>query len=145
MHSSAWHNFMACVRLSGLEAWEQVYRKDNEVRTGTSFQNEKARGQFQHDPISTSGRIALPFSPTSSGRHYAGFPVVIKTPGICVNSALVNEIMLFGIISELISGPFLLFIRCILGKVTASFMLNSRKETQSLASAGSKILRLSIL
>ena len=47
--------------------------------------------------------LALPFSPTSSGRHYAGFPVAIKTPGICVNFALINEIMLFGIISELIS------------------------------------------
>ena len=45
----------------------------------------------------------LPFSPTSSGRHFAGFPVAIKTPGICVNFALINEIMLFGIISELIS------------------------------------------
>ena len=46
--------------------------------------------------------LALPFSPTSSGRHYAGFPVVIKTPGICVNFAPINEIMLFGNISELI-------------------------------------------
>ena len=42
-------------------------------------------------------------------------------------------------------GPFLWFIRCILGKFTASFMLNSRKETQSLESAGSKILGLSTL
>ena len=40
---------------------------------------------------------------------------------------------------------FLWFIRCILGKFTASFVLNSRKETQSLASAGSKILGLSTL
>ena len=45
----------------------------------------------------------LPFSPTSSGRHHAGFPVAIKTPGICVNFALIKEIMLFGIIAELIS------------------------------------------
>ena len=42
-------------------------------------------------------------------------------------------------------GPFLWFIRCILGKFTASFMLNSRKETQSLESAGSKILGLCTL
>ena len=47
--------------------------------------------------------LALPFSPTSSGRHFAGFPVSIKTPGICVNFALINEIMLFGIISGIIS------------------------------------------
>ena len=47
--------------------------------------------------------LALPFSPTSSGRHYAGFPVAIKTPGICVNFALINEIMLFGIIAGIIS------------------------------------------
>ena len=47
--------------------------------------------------------LALPFSLSSSGRHFAGFPVVIKTPRICVNSALINEIMLFGMISELIS------------------------------------------
>ena len=45
----------------------------------------------------------LPFSPTSSGRLFAGFTVAIKTPGICVNFAPINEIMLFGIISELIS------------------------------------------
>ena len=42
-------------------------------------------------------------------------------------------------------SPFPWFIRCILGKFTASFMLNSRKGTQSLASAGSKILGLSTL
>ena len=47
--------------------------------------------------------LAFLFSPTSSGRHYAGFFVVIKTPGICVNFALINEIMLFAIISGLIS------------------------------------------
>ena len=47
--------------------------------------------------------LALPFSLSSSGHHFAGFPVVIKTPRICVNSALINEIMLFGMISELIS------------------------------------------
>ena len=47
--------------------------------------------------------LVLPFSPTSSGRHFTGFPVVIKTAEICVNCALINEIMLFGMISELIS------------------------------------------
>ena len=45
----------------------------------------------------------LPFSPTSSGRHFAGFPVAIKTPGIWVNFALKNGIMLFGIISGIIT------------------------------------------
>ena len=86
--------------------------------------------------------LALPFSPTSSGRHYAGFPVAIKTPGICVNFALINEIMLFGIISELIS-----MITWSLPLVYSvySFIMNSRKETQSLANAESKILGLSIL
>ena len=39
--------------------------------------------------------LALPFSPTSPGRHYPGFPVAIKTFRICVNFALINEIMLF--------------------------------------------------
>ena len=76
--------------------------------------------------------LALPFSPTSSGRHYAGFPVAIKTPGICVNFALINEIMLFGIISELISRitwSISLFYSVYLGKSTASFILDSRKET----------------
>ena len=94
----------------------------------------------------------LPFSPTSSGRLFAGFTVAIKTPGIYVNFAPINEIMLFGIISgiiaELISRitwSLPLVIPCILRKFTASFMLNSRKETQSLASAGSKILGLSTL
>ena len=76
--------------------------------------------------------LALPFFPTSSGRHCAGFPVAIKTPGICVNFALINEIMLFGIISELISRitwSISLFYSVYLGKFTASFMLDSRKET----------------
>ena len=39
--------------------------------------------------------LALPFSPTSPGRHYPGFPVAIKMFRICVNFALINEIMLF--------------------------------------------------
>ena len=76
--------------------------------------------------------LALPFFPTSSGRHCAGFPVAIKTPGICANFALINEIMLFGIISELISRitwSISLFYSVYLGKFTASFMLDSRKET----------------
>ena len=47
--------------------------------------------------------LALPFSPTSSERHYAGFPLAIKTPGICVNFAPINEIMLSETISEFIS------------------------------------------
>ena len=47
--------------------------------------------------------LALPFFPTSSGRHYAGFAVAIKTPRIYVNCTLINEIMLFEIISELTS------------------------------------------
>lgn len=44
-----------------------------------------------------------PFSPSSSGCHFAGFPVMIKTPRICVNCALKDEIMQFGMISEFIS------------------------------------------
>ena len=92
----------------------------------------------------------LPFFPTSSGRLFAGFTVAIKTPGIYVNFAPINEIKLFGIISgiiaELISRitwSLPLVIPCILRKFTASFMLNSRKETQSLANFESKILGLS--
>ena len=80
----------------------------------THSQSDLARGRERHfrtgkraDSLDTTlfrfPVLALPFSPTSSGRHYAGFPVAIKTPGICVNFALINEIMLFGIISELIS------------------------------------------
>ena len=56
--------------------------------------------------------------------------------------------MLFGIISELISRiswSFPLFYSVYLGKFTVTFMLDSRKETRSLASAGSKILGLSTL
>ena len=47
--------------------------------------------------------LTLPFSLTSSGRYFVGFPVAIKTPGISVNCALMTEMMLFGMISELIS------------------------------------------
>ena len=47
--------------------------------------------------------LALPFSPTSSGRHFAAFPIAIKTPRNYVNCALVYEIILFGMISKLIS------------------------------------------
>ena len=61
--------------------------------------------------------LAFPFSPTSAGRHYAGFPVAIKTPGICVNFALINEIMLFEIISELISWPLPLVYSVYFGKI----------------------------
>ena len=78
------------------------------------YQSDLARGRERHfrrgkraDSLDTTlfrlPVLALPFSSTSSGRHYAGFPVAIKTPGICVNFALINEIMLFEIISELIS------------------------------------------
>ena len=42
--------------------------------------------------------LVLPFSPSNSGRHFAGFPVAIKIPRICVNCALINEIMLSGIV-----------------------------------------------
>ena len=92
--------------------------------------------------------LALPFSPTSSRRHYAGFPVAIKTLGIFANFAPINEIMLFGIMSELVSRitwSFPLFYSVYLGKFTATFMLDSRKETRSLASAGFKILGHSTL
>ena len=81
--------------------------------------------------------LALPFSPSSSGRHFAGFPVAIKTPRICVNCALINEIILFGIISELISRitrSLSLFYSVYLRKFTATLILYSRKETRSLAS-----------
>ena len=54
-------------------------------------------------PLFRRSVLALPFSPSSSGRHLAGFPVVIKTPRICVKFALISEIVLFGMISELIS------------------------------------------
>ena len=54
-------------------------------------------------------------SQTSSGRHFAGFTVAIKTPGICVNFALKNEIMLFGIISGIISE--------LISRITWSFPL----------------------
>ena len=47
--------------------------------------------------------FALPFSQTSSGRHFAAFPVAIKTPRNYVNCALVYEIIPFGMISKLIS------------------------------------------
>ena len=35
--------------------------------------------------------LALPFSPSCSGRHLAGFPVVIKTSRICVKFALKRD------------------------------------------------------
>ena len=76
--------------------------------------------------------LALPFSPKGSGRYFAGFPVAIKTPGIRVNFALINEIMLFVIISELISRitwSISSFHSVYFGKSTASFMLDSRKGT----------------
>ena len=56
--------------------------------------------------------------------------------------------MLFAIMLELVSRitwSFPLFYSVYLGKFTATFMLDSRKETRSLASAGFKILGLSTL
>ena len=70
--------------------------------------------------------LGLLFSPTSSGRNFAA---------ICVNDALINEIMLFGIISKLISRitrPVSLFHSTYLSKFTATFILDFRKETRSL-------------
>ena len=57
-----------------------------------------------HDFILTSG-VSVAVFPTSLGRHdhFVGFPVVIRTPGIYVNIALVNEIILLGCISKLIN------------------------------------------
>lgn len=46
---------------------------------------------------------ALSLSAITSGRHSAFFLVPIKMPGICLNCSLVDEIMLFGTISKLIS------------------------------------------
>ena len=39
--------------------------------------------------------MALSFSAITSGCYSAFFPVAIKTPGICVNCSLLDEIMLF--------------------------------------------------
>ena len=81
--------------------------------------------------------LTLPFSLTSSGRYFVGFPVAIKTPGISVNCALTTEMMLFGMISELISRinrSLSLSFSVYLWKFTATFMLDSRKEARSLGS-----------
>ena len=71
-------------------------------RTGSHFRTGK-HAESLHTTLFRLPVLALPFSPTSSGRHFAGFPIAIKTPGICVSFALINEIMLFGIISGIIS------------------------------------------
>ena len=77
--------------------------------------------------------LALSFSATNSGRHFACFLVAIKMPGICINCALMNGIMPFGMISKLISS---ISRYLILFDITATFLLDSRKEiqTRSLAS-----------
>ena len=112
------------------------------------FESGLARGRERHfrtgkraDNLDTTlfqlPVFALPFSPSSSGRHFAGFPVVIKTPRICINCALINEIMLVGMILELISRitrSLSLFYSVNLWKFTATFILDSRKETRSSAS-----------
>ena len=131
----------------------KIESKRSSSRCFQVHQNDLARGRERHfrtgkraDSLDTTlfrlPVLALTFTPTSSGRHYAGFPVTIKTPGICVNFALINEIMLFGIISELIS---MITWSLLLVYSVYSFIMNSRKETQSLANAESKILGLSIL
>ena len=84
-------------------------------RKGTPFQNGKARGQSGHDSISTSG-VGVAVLP---------------------NCALVNRIMMFGMISELISRikkSLSLFYSVYLWKFTVTFMLDSRWETRSFAS-----------
>ena len=84
-------------------------------RKGTPFQNGKARGQSGHDSISTSG-VGVAVLP---------------------NCALVNRIMLFGMISELISRitkSLSLFYSVYMWKFTVTFMLDSRWETRSFAS-----------
>ena len=91
-----------------------VMEKFQVIPTGLSQQSGLARGRERHfrtgkraDNLDTTlfrlPVLALPFSPSSSGRHFAGFPVVIKTPRICINCALINDIMLVEMILELIS------------------------------------------
>ena len=69
-----------------------------------------------------SKTVALSFSTIISGRRSAIFPVAIKTPGIYVNCSLVDEVTLFGMISNLF-GVFV--------KFTATLLLDSRKENQT--------------
>ena len=106
----------------------KIESKRSSSRCFQVHQNDLARGRERHfrtgkraDSLDTTlFRLpvsALPFSPTSSGHHYAGFPVAIKTPGICVNFALINEIMLFEIISELISWSLPLVYSVYFGKI----------------------------
>ena len=115
------------------------------------FESGLARGQERHfrtgkraDNLDTTlfqlPVFALPFSPSSSGRHFAGFPVVIKTPRICINCALINEIMLFRnqVPFFVLLGKFVkiyLLLSGIHNKCSsATFILDSQKETQSSAS-----------
>ena len=120
-----------------------------------------ARGQERHfrtgkraDSLDTTPfRLpVLPFSPTSSGRHFAGFPVAIKTPGIWVNFAVKNEIMLFGIISGIISElisritwSLPLVYSVYFGKIYCFIYASAERKHNRLANAGSKILGLSTL
>jgi len=46
-------------------------------------------GILSRESISTSG-VDVAVLSTSSGRHFAGFPVAMKTPGICVNYPVEN-------------------------------------------------------
>ena len=124
-------NFKDFVQRAGTATIEWFSKK-----TGRHFRTGK-RADNLDTTLLRLPVLALPFSPSSSGRHFAGFPVVIKTPRICVNCALINEIMLFGMISELISRitRFLsLFYLVNLWKFTATFILDSRKEARSSAS-----------
>ena len=83
----------------GYDPIVSVSRKENDLARGRErhFRTGK-RTDSQDMTLFRLPVLALLFSPTSSGRHYAGFPVAIKTPRICVDFTLINEIMLFVII-----------------------------------------------
>ena len=98
--------------------------RERHFRTG-----KRADNLHGHGSISTSaiGVVVL------HNKFRTSFLVTIKMPGICVNCALMNGIMPFGMISKLISriSRYL-----ILFDITATFLLDSPKEiqTRSLAS-----------
>ena len=101
--------------------------RERHFRTG-----KRADNLHGHDSISTSaiGVVVLRYKFRTSFRL---FLVAIKMPGICINCALMNGIMPFGMISKLISS---ISRYLILFDITATFLLDSRKEiqTRSLAS-----------
>ena len=103
---SALHNWILFYRVSYSSCFLLLSVTESELARGREREGYFRTGESADSLDRTLFRLPVLvflFCSTNSGHHFAGFPVAIETRGICVNFALVNEIIMFGINPKLIS------------------------------------------